>query len=168
MIHGLNLRTQRSFWEKINLKQRRSLVTNFLTFSKPRPMIIMGWIGLDCAGISLSLSSNWYHDFGSVGRLGWAQFSSIFQVISWFGRLGWSDNAGGATSPRACNHALAAKFQHDAEEEEEQEEEEEEEEEEEHDDYDDGGHDEDDDKCADNRETEYSNDPTEILKQWIE
>ena len=37
----------------------------------------------------------------------------------------WSDNAGGATSPRACNHALAAKFQHDNDDDQEEEEEEE-------------------------------------------
>ena len=48
--------------------------------------------------------------------------------------MGWSHNAAGATSPQACNHALAAKFQHDNEEEEE-----------EHDD----ARDEDDDKGAD-------------------
>ena len=50
--------------------------------------------------------------------------------------MSWSHNAAGATSPQACNHALAAKFQHDNEEEEE---------EEDHDD----ARDEDDDKGAD-------------------
>ena len=54
--------------------------------------------------------------------------------------MSWSHNAAGATSPQACNHALAAKFQHDNEEEDE-----EEEEEEDHDD----ARDEDDDKGAD-------------------
>ena len=41
--------------------------------------------------------------------------------MGWFG-LGWSHNAG-ATSPRACNHALAAKFQHDNDDDDEEEEE---------------------------------------------
>ena len=35
------------------------------------------------------------------------------QLEGWVGLVWvWSHNAG-ATSPRACNHALAAKFQHD-------------------------------------------------------
>ena len=44
------------------------------------------------------------------------------QLEGWVG-LGWSHNAAGATSPRACNHALAAKFQHDNDDDDEEEEE---------------------------------------------
>ena len=52
------------------------------------------------------------------------QLISRFE-ISWKVELGWlvwSHNAAGATSPRACNHALAAKFQHDNNDDEEEEE----------------------------------------------
>ena len=53
------------------------------------------------------------------------QLISRFE-ISWKVELGWlvwSHNAAGATSPRACNHALAAKFQHDNDDDDDEEEE---------------------------------------------
>ena len=41
----------------------------------------------------------------------WDQLEGWVELY-WVG-LVWSHNAAGATSPQACNHALAAKFQYD-------------------------------------------------------